>query len=396
MRTISRTGAPARRMAVVVALATSPFALCATTGGAFGQSVQRPPEQADPKAAEAEAVKKKEAARRAFEAGSKAYEAGKMDAAVKSLGGALETGGLASPEMAKALYYRGLAYRKQGKLPQAISDLTSAIWIKNGLPDKERAEAMEARAAAYRDAGVNQGDANQAGEPPLPWTSAEQPASRPANAPPSSSSLSSSAWQTATTDAAAPAAPAPSLAPAETKPQASDSGSGLGGFFSNLFGGSSSSAKPPPAEAPPPPTPPAEAPPPQSPASAAEPAWTATAEPATSSWSEQTTVADAPAKKVAAVEPPREPARPPAANGKFRLQIATVRTREDADALAKRLRSEHEGRLGSAALAVDETVLGNMGTFYRVQLGPYRTAEESEKVCATLKASGYDCLVVTR
>ncbi len=46
---------------------------------------------------------------------------------------AISGGGLASQQMAQALYYRGLAYRKKGKPGLAIPDLTSAVWLKDGL-----------------------------------------------------------------------------------------------------------------------------------------------------------------------------------------------------------------------------------------------------------------------
>ena len=58
--------------------------------------------------------------------------------------------------MAKALYLRGVAYRQQGKPAQAISDLTSALWLKGGLADSDRADAIKQRTAAYGDAGLTE------------------------------------------------------------------------------------------------------------------------------------------------------------------------------------------------------------------------------------------------
>lgn len=85
-----------------------------------------------------------------------------------------------------------------------------------------------------------------------------------------------------------------------------------------------------------------------------------------------------------------------AGSGAYRLQVATLRTREEAEALAAKLRAEGRKALGSGSPLVDQAVLGNMGTFYRVRLGPYRTAEEPRRVCQNLKASGYDCFIVTQ
>jgi cell division septation protein DedD len=51
--------------------------------------------------------------------------------------------------------------------------------------------------------------------------------------------------------------------------------------------------------------------------------------------------------------------------------------------------------IGAHRLEVDETVFGNMGTFYRVRLGPFAAADESKALCSQLRTKGYDCLVVT-
>ena len=65
--------------------------------------------------------------------------------------------------MAKALFYRGVAYRQQ-KLPaQAIADLTSALWLKGGLGGNDRADALRQRTSAYQEAGLA-----ESGEPLAP------------------------------------------------------------------------------------------------------------------------------------------------------------------------------------------------------------------------------------
>jgi hypothetical protein len=38
--------------------------------------------------------------------------------------------------------------------------------------------------------------------------------------------------------------------------------------------------------------------------------------------------------------------------------------------------------------------MGNLGTFYRLQIGPFPDKVESLKVCNTLKRSGVDCFLV--
>ena len=66
-------------------------------------------------------------------------------------------GNLPPAIMAKALLYRGIAYRQQ-KLPaQAIADLTSALWLKGGLGESDRADALRQRTSAYQEAGLRDG-----------------------------------------------------------------------------------------------------------------------------------------------------------------------------------------------------------------------------------------------
>lgn len=83
-------------------------------------------------------------------------------------------------------------------------------------------------------------------------------------------------------------------------------------------------------------------------------------------------------------------------SGKYRLQVASVRSREEADRLVQNLMSEHAAQLAGAEAHIDEAVIGNMGTFYRVRLGPYANASEPKKLCTTLKPQGFDCQVVTQ
>ena len=116
-------------------------------------------------------------AQRALEAGIKLYESGKTDEAVKTLDVALH-GGLSSQQVARAFYYRGLANRKLGKPGLAISDLTSAVWLKDGLAGPEREAALKNRIAAYQDAGIS-----NVPDLPTPTFAADPP--------------STSGWQTA-------------------------------------------------------------------------------------------------------------------------------------------------------------------------------------------------------
>lgn len=450
-----------RCAAVAAALGIGPFAVCA--GPASAQQPPQQPGSENPAAA----------AKRAYEGGVKAYNAGRHQNAVDQFNVALRGGGLSSAEMAKGLYYRGVSYKKLNKPGLAISDLTSALWLKNGLSDQDRASAEAARAEAYKAAGVAEGPAPVAvrtGAPdPAPAASASpaspaavpaaataaapaaapapasgglasifQPAGQPAAGsdggfpqplsmgaetavppPPRAArsesvpggvnqaaaleqptSVASNYVSTTAAPQTAPAQPVLSAAPmtgeGETAtsalPSAGGALAGVSGFFSNLFGGTSASS-------------PTQAPAAVSTAST-HPA--PAAMPQTSSWSGGTSMtqtggktaaakpAAAPAPvKTAALAPQAAPQAPKVKGGKYKIHVAAVRSRAEAEALAQRLNAEHGQQLASRTATVDEATIGTMGTFYRVRVGSYATADEPRGLCNTLRNSGYDCLVVT-
>lgn len=340
------------------------------------------------------------AGQRSLEAGIKAYEAGKTSQAIQSLSVAVQGGGLANPQMAKALYYRGLSYRKEGKPALAISDLTSALWLKGGLNEAERAEATAARAAAYGQAGLD----DKGG---IAVATAPAPAPRPTAVPQSSTTSSWQASQVVTGSTTEAASPVLSAAPVEANPASEGTQSqvnpvaGIGSFFSNLFSGSSgSTAKAEPASA----ATTLAAPTPQTDAGAWAPtasaASAAPAAPATSGWGNATRVTKARETRLAAAPPATVIDAPGAtgahSGGKYSLQVAAVRSRQEADAIVAQLFKDHRFQIGDLVPEVDTTVIGNMGTFYRVRLGPYAEANEPSQFCKMLKTRGFDCMIVAQ
>lgn len=73
-----------------------------------------------------------------------------------------------------------------------------------------------------------------------------------------------------------------------------------------------------------------------------------------------------------------------------------MRSREEAERLAASLRNYQSQYNGAVQPEIDEAVVGSMGTFYRVRLGPYASANEPGELCKTLRPQGFDCLVVTQ
>ncbi len=387
----------------------------------------------------AKAADASEASRKSLEAGAKSLAAGKYQPAVDQLSTALRNG-LAGPEMAKALYLRGLAYKKQNKPGLAISDLTSALWLKNGLNAEDRKHATAERAEAYTMAGLGDGtsggseriavaDPNKTAPEPAAPSPAPAAAQAAAVAPPADTSQvtrqapesaaaqeaanarriaampidaggmqaaatatlvsrgESSAATPPTSTAASPlqiAAAEPATAPTLSALPTDESGtsspsaspmSSIGGFFSNIFGGASSQS--------------------QADGQSVTTASTSSHDPQISSWSNATSVAEPgkPAKAAMKEAPPA--AKKSAKKGKFKLHIAAVRSRADADALAQKLTTQHAAELGDHLPTVDEAVIGSMGTFYRVRVGGYASQEEPRGLCNKLRTSGFDCLVVT-
>ena len=90
--------------------------------------------------------------------GAASLSAGKYDAAVRQLSSTINSDNTAPADAAKALYLRGLAYRKMGESARAIADLGAAIWL--GLPEPDKVKAFVNRGLAYKSAGLSrEGDA---------------------------------------------------------------------------------------------------------------------------------------------------------------------------------------------------------------------------------------------
>jgi hypothetical protein len=310
-------------------------------------------------------------AQRAIDGALRLVEAGKSDPAVQALTATLAGGNLPAGMMAKALLYRGIAYRQQHKPAQAIADLTSALWLKGGLSETDRADALRQRASAYQEAGLS--ESGQATVAAVPG------AARPKTQ--TTSSLFS--WGAGeTTPASAPTHSA-SLAPEPSSVSAPQSESGGWNLFGNLFGGGSPASAPATKTA--------------TPESAPSPAQAAALTPAMKGWSSNTQVHGAPAQietsAIAAKPEARPEARP---EGRFRVQLAIVRSQEEAQAVATKVKREHAQVLAAWEPQIDQAVIGNMGAFFRVRVGPFATPSEGQAVCAKLKGSGLDCLLVTQ
>jgi tetratricopeptide (TPR) repeat protein len=290
-------------------------------------------------------------AERAIDAALQQLEAGKSAEAAQALTRVLNGGGLPPAMMAKALLYRGIAYRQQKKPAQAIADLTSALWLKGGLGEADRGDALKQRAAAYQEAGL--ADSGGSIAPAVPNTTRGA--------------------RTASVGGTSP----------EAAPSAPPSSSGWSNPFAGWFGGAS-----PAPSSPPQPGPSTTASIETPPQARAAPRSNPQPGTKTSAWSSQTEVrggSGSAGESPAAAKP----------EGRFRIQIGMLRTEAEAQALSARVKREHPHALGARETEIDEAVVGNMGSFYRVRIGPFASAQEGQAACAKLKGAGIDCLLVT-
>lgn len=324
-------------------------------------------------------------AQRSIENGIKLLQSGKSEQAIGTFSAVVSGGNLPPPVMAKALYHRGLAYRKVNKPAQAISDLTSALWLKGGLVETERADALQARSAAYREAGLpdQSSGADSAGTAAVAAPTASRTERREASSAKAASALTTAATSTTQPPAIGPAQSASlAAAPVAAAP------SGGGNFFSNLFGGSSTAtaAAPPQATQPPP-----------APKTDVGQAWSST----TRIQSQRAATPGIPAtpspQQVAAAAPaPQATVAASTSAGRFKAQVALVRSAEEAQAVVAKLKAQYAAALAQREPAVDQTTFGNMGAFFRVRVGPYASQAEAQGVCAGLKGSGLDCVPVSQ
>jgi len=342
------------RAALVATLMT---AMAAATGSIGAPALAQAVKKGEAAKAAPAAAPKRDVAelQKLVDSGIASIDGGKLDQGIQQISAALAAGGLPPQLMARALYYRGAAYRKQSKPAQAIADLTSSLWLKGGLTESERKQANEERQAAYRDAG-------------LPDQAVQMAATK------------------GSADAGAKA----------DSPTSTPSG---GSFLSGFFGSSAEPAAAPKVETASVPAV-AKAPPPQS-------------------WQTGTNVKQAavtaPAAATAAAQPAAKPPTPPAkgwatdtvsaggtqvataataAGAGLRVQIANVKTKIEAAGIADRLLSENAADMAGRQIEVIETKAGSMGTIYRVKIGPFAEATQSQSFCAKVRNKGLDCMVV--
>jgi SPOR domain len=375
---------------------------------------------------------------RAEEAGLKngaaSLAAGKYDAAVRQLSATVNSSSASPSNAAKALYLRGIAYRKLGESARAVADLGAAIWL--GLPQDDRVKALVNRGLAYRAAGLSkEGEAELAAARKLggsrtvddlvaegggapegaaaiaAFATEVRPGDDDASSASRPRSKSVTSFRTAATGDQAPPPssepPPPRTADASpgtwstsvdngSQPSSSSGGNRLTRWFGSLTDSSSESTAPAPQPAP---AQTAKPPKPSAPPAAAS----------SSSWSTSTETQEASSagagetqsrwsrlfgSRTANADVAAQPAPSTPAGRGYRLQLATSRSEAEAKALWKQVSQAQS--LDGVSPEIERVDIGNFGTFYSLRIGPFPDKAESLKVCNALKRSGIDCSPATQ
>ena len=313
-------------------------------------------------------ISTRKAAQGALHAGYKSLQGKQNKQAIVDLTRAIKSGKLRSSEMAKALYYRGRAYRNAQRPADAIADLTSALWVKGALSERERKEALALRQKTYQQLGVSgpaiasttttTERAPQLAPPTKPQRTASPKI--PTRKPTQQARAGQSNWTATTKNSSGTSNPI------------AQASKGVTSFFSNLFGGNSANSST------------------TGSANASSPSATSAVQPQSSTWQSQTRTAQTTRTRV----PPKQ-ATPTqvASTGKYFIQVATLRDSGQAKTVANSVAQRHGTLLKGRRPTVETGVLGNMGKFYLVRIRAFRTETDAAKLCSKLLASGLDCLV---
>jgi cell division septation protein DedD len=81
------------------------------------------------------------------------------------------------------------------------------------------------------------------------------------------------------------------------------------------------------------------------------------------------------------------------ATGNFVVQLTSQKSENDAQASFRALQAKYPSVLAGRQPVIRRADLGDRGTYYRAQVGPFQTAEQANDLCGNLKAAGGQCIV---
>ena len=381
--------------------------------------------------------------------GEASLDSGQYEAAIRQLSATVNDGKSTLEQASKALYLRGIAYRKLGMTGRAVADLGAAIWL--GLDSSDKVRALVNKGLAFKAAGLSgQADAalDQARRASSAGTvdniiakdgAAQAVASSSASSDVASGAPSASVWdrvvpsmpslpsfgsssssspaptpaqETAEAEAAsqpeqtrtAEAAPSTGWTAEVSDETAEPSGNAVSRWFGSLTGDSAPAPPPPPAASNPIPAQTTTAARSSTPPQTTTATRTAAAPPSAESWAANTeTEREGEGgtaigrwfnrQTTSAPAPSAAPSQAPQSAG-YTVQLANSQSKAEAEALWKKARSS-SSQAASAGSRIEKVDIGSFGTFYSVKIGPFASQSESTKVCNALKRGGTDCSVVS-
>ena len=82
---------------------------------------------------------------------------------------------------------------------------------------------------------------------------------------------------------------------------------------------------------------------------------------------------------------------PPA--GAYVVQLVSNKSEAEAQSAFKTLQAKYPSVLGNRTALIRRVELGDKGTYYRAQVGPFTNADQASALCDNLKAAGGQCIV---
>ncbi len=94
--------------------------------------------------------------------------------------------------------------------------------------------------------------------------------------------------------------------------------------------------------------------------------------------------------------PARPAAAAPAASGSYVVQVAALRSKQEAESRYAALKRKHAGLLTSYNSLIQRATIPDKGVYYRLRIGPLADKAAASRLCSDLRARGESACIVTR
>lgn len=101
-----------------------------------------------------------------------------------------------------------------------------------------------------------------------------------------------------------------------------------------------------------------------------------------------------PAPQLAAAPAVAAAAVPAPGKGGLRIQLSSLKSEDQVRSEFARMQKQFPAQLGGLQVAPQRADLGEKGVYWRVQAGPFASADAAKKACDELKARGQACVLV--